>query len=413
MARICIVTPGQLGSNPRVVKEAEALTDAGHAVTVICTKVADFVEPRDQAVLARARFAVRRLAFDRPVRWRMARLRQMAHKQLFRAGLDSGDRALSAMTPHLTKAAFGIPADLYIAHYLPALPAAAEAARRRGGAFAFDAEDFHPGDLPDDPAYNGEQALIAAIEGRYLPKAGHVTAASPLIAKAYAEAYNIALPVTVLNAFASEARLADDKSKEPTGRPSVYWFSQTLGPGRGIETLLEAAARSKSKPSVHLRGTPTTGYDAHLVAMARQLGMSDRLHLLAPCNPADLEREGAAHDVGYVGELDLTRNRQIALTNKLFSYLASGLAIVASDIAAHREIAGELGSAARLFELRDPDSLAEALDYLLLNRDALAAAKVQARHLAKTRFCWEAEKHILIDRVERTLSEQGISCATA
>ena len=64
--RICIITPGQIGSNPRVVKEADALVAAGHRVTVICTKVADFVEPRDQSIMAHARFSVRRLPFDRP-----------------------------------------------------------------------------------------------------------------------------------------------------------------------------------------------------------------------------------------------------------------------------------------------------------------------------------------------------------
>ena len=37
MARICIVTPGYLVSSPRVVKEAEALAEAGHDVVVLHT----------------------------------------------------------------------------------------------------------------------------------------------------------------------------------------------------------------------------------------------------------------------------------------------------------------------------------------------------------------------------------------
>ena len=35
MARICLVTPGHLSTNPRVVKEADALSESGHHVRVI------------------------------------------------------------------------------------------------------------------------------------------------------------------------------------------------------------------------------------------------------------------------------------------------------------------------------------------------------------------------------------------
>ena len=58
-------------------------------------------------------------------------------------------RAFSPFTGPLTAAAKRVPADLYIAHYPAALPAAAIAARRHGALYAFDAEDFHLGDLPD------------------------------------------------------------------------------------------------------------------------------------------------------------------------------------------------------------------------------------------------------------------------
>ena len=83
MARICIITPGQLGSNPRVVKEANALAEAGHAVTVICTKVLASVEPRDRAVMATARFKVHRIAFGHGLGWRVDRLVQIAARRAF------------------------------------------------------------------------------------------------------------------------------------------------------------------------------------------------------------------------------------------------------------------------------------------------------------------------------------------
>ena len=46
----------------------------------------------------------------------------------------------------LHAAACAVPADLYIAHYVAALPAAGAAAQRHGALLGFDAEDFHSGE---------------------------------------------------------------------------------------------------------------------------------------------------------------------------------------------------------------------------------------------------------------------------
>ena len=403
MARICIITPGQLGSNPRVVKEASALAEAGHAVTVICTKVLASVEPRDRAVMATAHFKVQRIAFGHGLGWRTDRLVQIAARRAFAIWPSPAlaERAISPMTRRLGQAALRVPADLYIAHYPSALPAAARAAAQANARFAFDAEDFHTGDLPDAPQYAIEARVIATIERSHLPAAVHVTAASPGIADAYAQAYGIIRPSVVLNTFPKEQ--APDSPAHDATPPSVYWFSQTLGPGRGLETLLEAAAQSRSKPHVHLRGAPSAGYTETLTALASDLGIADRLHLLDPIEPDLLERAAADHAIGYVGELAETRNRQIALTNKLFSYLSSGLAVIASDIPAHRAIAPDLGNTIRLFPAGDAAALAGCIDAWLADPATLQAARISAWTLGQTRFSWETDKATLVRRVSESL----------
>jgi glycosyltransferase involved in cell wall biosynthesis len=394
VARICIVTPGQLCSNPRAVKEAQALTDAGHEVTVICTRTLGLMEPLDRSIIDAARFRTIRLSFDNRTLWRLRRLRQVAAGAATQVmPIQSlAAIAVSAMTPRLMRAACSVRADLYIAHYVPALPAAARAAARYGARYAFDAEDFHPGDLPDEPRHTFATSLIGRIEGRFLPGAVYVTAASPLIARAYAAEYGIAEPTTILNLFPWADPLGLSARDAAAEGPSLYWFSQTIGPGRGLEAAVEAVARSRLRPRLYLRGTPAAGYAAQLRELAARLGASDQLRFLAPIAPADLEREGSGFDIGYAGELPVTRNRTMALTNKLFSYLTSGLAIVASRIPAHRDLAPQLGEAVQLFEPGDPASLADALDRLLDPRERLARARKASRGLARDRFNWEIEQ---------------------
>lgn len=401
-ARICIVTPGALGSNPRVVKEADALHSAGFEVTTISTRTLARLDQHDEAVLQSRRWTSERLDLRNRWFWWLKRASQIGARAAYQtAALPAwAERAHSPFTPPLKSRAARNTADLYIAHYVAALPAAARAAARHGAAYAFDAEDFHPGDLPDTPEHALEKDLIRAIEARYLPGAAYVSAASPMIAEAYAETYGIARPVVVLNVF-PKANAPAGPTRRGSARPgpSLYWFSQTIGPGRGLETALKAIAQAASRPHLYLRGTPATGYEAYLRDLAEQDGTASRLHILKPAPPDDLERLGAAFDLGFIGEVEATHNRRIALTNKLFSYILGGVPCLASDIPAHRRIAPELGEAMTLFPASDAKALAGLLDRFLYNADRLAAARRHAWELGQNRFNWDQQKVELLETI--------------
>jgi glycosyltransferase involved in cell wall biosynthesis len=249
------------------------------------------------------------------------------------------------MTGQLTIAAAREPADLYIAHYTAAVPAAAAAARRHQTAFGFDAEDFHLGEFaPDSPA----RRTIQIIEKTFLPHCAHITAASPRIAEAYATTYDIPAPTVVLNVFPlSHAPNAPTPAGAVVPGPSLYWFSQTIGPDRGLETAVVALGLARSRPHLYLRGANAAGFPQRLVDLARKNGAEGRVHILEPEAPADMERLAAAYDIGLVSETGHIENRRIALTNKLFSFVLAGIPVVASAIPAHRDLANALGSRAR------------------------------------------------------------------
>ena len=410
MARIVIVTPGQLGMNPRAVKEADALAAAGHEVHVIAAHLSARLEARSLDAAAGALWTREAVRLDTAVRRWPARLAQEGAKHLRRAlpaalpaaPLDA--LAASPVAPGLAAAARARPADLYIAHYVAALPAAAAAARAHGAAYAYDAEDFHPGDLPEGPRHDVARALITAIEGRHLPGAAYVTAASPGIADALAERYGIARPQVVLNAFArAEGPPAPRAAGSARAEPSLYWFSQTRGPDRGLECALEAAAMARTRPHLHLRGEGAAGFDEMLRRRARALGCPHRLHLHPPALPSRMALLAAGHDAGLVAETGGTLNRRIALTNKQFTYLTAGIPAVMSDVPAHRDFARRAPGAAILYKAGDPASLAMALDEILGDPARLARARRAAHALGQGPFCWEAEAPGLVARAEAAL----------
>lgn len=410
---ICILTPYNAAENPRVVKEAAALLDAGYRVTVVCGSYAGWSRQFATAALPQG-CAVREVRYG-PAAPRADRVVQLGRRfggrMLVAAGASTAQTAILAnsdATPGLRRAALQTDADLYVAHYTAALPAAVDAARKRNALYAFDAEDFHVGEIPDAPARAQERSIVRAIERALLPNCAHITAASPGIADAYAAEYSLPRPAVVLNVFPRS-----NAPEAPTARgaaepgPSLYWFSQTIGPNRGLECAVQAIGLARTRQHLHLRGTPASGYMAELRRLAAAAGVADRVHVLEPAAPQEMERLAAQHDLGLAGETGYTHNRRIALTNKQFSYLLAGVPAIMSDVPAHRAFARDAEGAAVLYKTDNAASLAAQLDEILENPERLAAMRLRAFQFGQERFNWEVEQVKLLAVVRETLKSKA------
>jgi hypothetical protein len=231
---ICIVSPGNLASNPRVLKEADALHEAGHAVTAVVCDYTEALRPFDDEIAGRVPWKVIRVA--RPVGERQvgqaARgLAKLAAGLGMRAPLAVAASAYGGPVAALRRAASEVPADLYIAHYIAGLAAAADVARRRRAMLGFDAEDYHAGE-----GTPFRMSMVRTIESALLPACRHVTAAAPLIGKAYAAQCRVE-PTTVLNVFPLAMAPTQSHAAGAHDTFKAYWFSQTIGLDRGLQSF--------------------------------------------------------------------------------------------------------------------------------------------------------------------------------
>lgn len=413
-ARICLVTSGNVASNPRLVKEARALRDAGYRLRIVATDIIPSLSPYDEGIFTDLGCDHVRIDARLP-RWRWlvrAALRRAARWGVRSLGNRGIGRGLASWANHplshaLGVAAAGQPADLYLAHNLAALPAAARAARRHRARLGFDAEDFHCGELEDTPANAVELTARAVIERDLLPRCRHLTAASPGIARHYEQRYGVRME-TILNVFPlSEAPSDPVAGYRARGEePSLYWFSQTVGAQRGLEPIVRAMGRMKERAFLRLRGHPVSGYLDALRTLARQSGGDDlarRIELLPIAPPAEMARLAAGHDVGLATEQNQPVNRAICLPNKIFVYLLAGLPICFSRTPAQEALAAELGEAAWVADLDDPAALARSLDERLGSPERLQRARASAWKLARTRYNWDVEKKAFLAVVERSL----------
>jgi glycosyltransferase involved in cell wall biosynthesis len=395
-----------VSSNPRVVKEANALAGAGYGVHVIAGHWLPLTD-YDQAVLSAATWTYTLIEYPSG----LGRIAGGIARRLARQASHFGGDALptvaaiahNPLAGRLIKAARRVPADLYIAHYLAALPAATRAATRNHARLGFDAEDFHSGDLPDEPKNRLELRMRQTIERAFLSGCDYVTAASPFIAETYAARYGIRAE-SILNVFPlSQASCPSAKQAvDPkTGETSVYWFSQTISAGRGLETALEALKYTSPNVHLYLRGTPASGFAEVLLSLARRYGVEHRLHFLERASSDEMVQLASQHDIGLSTEPREPLNRDICLTNKLFTYLLAGVPQIMTRTRAQGAIANDLGDAAQVVEPNDPAGLGRAIDHWVSSPERLNQARTTATKLGRQRYNWDVEKEKLLAIVRR------------
>jgi glycosyltransferase involved in cell wall biosynthesis len=412
MAHIGIVTGAHLCRNPRVVKEAGALREAGHRVTVLGPALEAGLAEEDVGLAAAGGFEhvyvvdVREHSASR-LRHRL--VRRAAVEAVGRLGLQRPE-ALGYGVRDTLAAARELCADLTIGHQEVGVFVAAQLLRegQRAGA---DIEDWHSEDQLLTRAQR-PQRVLRASEAVVLRRGTHVTTTSEALAHALAARYDASEPSVLYNAFPWADREELDGAEEDRSdrsRPSLHWVSQTIGPGRGLETLCEALALVEHPVDVHLRGRSDVATEAWLRAQfPSDRGHRLSLHGLVPA--AELLSRIAEHDVGLALEQKEPPSRDLTVTNKVLHYLVGGLAVVATDTGGQREVAAAAPEAVRLCAM-DAVSMGEAISAIVAEPAALDAAKAAAVRAARDLFCWERQVPVLLASVERALGgslERGV-----
>jgi glycosyltransferase involved in cell wall biosynthesis len=408
VTRIVILAGTHLCNNPRVLKEAEALGRAGYDVTVLGVWFDSHRKERDRTLASSFTFipavdltegGARRLICRS--RGKLARLahhvaRIETRGQLGYAGREQYHEALVQK------------ADLYIAHSEQAMGVAADLLHR-GYRVAVDMEDWFSEDLLPEARKYRPIRLIRSLERELLSQGIYSSCPSRAMSDAIAQEYGCRAPAVIYNAFPWAERLFIDNryvDRTNVGPPSIHWFSQTLGEGRGLEDLFGALGYLRGEVEIHLRGAPTAGFE-HMLSTQVPEAWRRRI-FIHPQVPNDkLLSRIAEHDIGFAGETPVIRSRDLTVTNKITYYLLGGLAVVASDTAGQHEVAAQAPGAVFHYPSGDPAALAECLDCLLGSADALRRAKAAALDAAKRTFCWERQEKTLLDSIARALCSPG------
>ncbi len=413
--KIALVTGASLSHNPRAVKEADALSAAGHDVVVIGSRADETQWKYDRGLTEKRnwRFVYADYlpsgARSRTNRF-VYRLQHKISRLIY--------RHLGYVTPHLygygvsklRKLARDANADLTIGHNEIGLYVVSRLLES-GRTVAFDFEDWHSEDFPPEARHSRPVEALKQLERAILNEASYCTAASEPMAAALHQTYGGKKPKPVHNVFPlDQACQPGNKRTSPAEKAlSLVWFSQTLGPGRGLEDVFLALEGLETPVHLHLLGQTSAGAQQWLSSQI-PTGWKDYVHVYGLVAPWELVPWVSQFDIGLAVDFPHCRNRDLTITNKIFTYLLAELAVIATGTSGHRQVFSTDPRIGELYSAGDIDSLRKILLSFMKDKQKLLQAQRHAALAASKRYNWDRESDNLLNVVEgvfRTANSNG------
>ncbi len=402
--KIVILTTGQPSTNPRMVKEYTALKNAGYQVKVYYSFWEEWALEADNKLFATNEIDKKDfyLAGGSPFQNRMtyllSRINQKLNSFIYKKTGKRSTATVSRVTPYLINAAIKDKADLYIAHNAGAWPAAIAGAKKNKAYCGVDLEDYQRGDFKEWEKLQKE--LCIRIEDKFIPQFNFATAGSPLIGKAYQKLYPSLTIIPVNNVFSK--KFVQPENVDTGTSLKLFWFSQTVGPFRGIETVVKAMnlLPTEMDVSLYLLGKLSTGFDNKL----REMSKKENVFFLPPVSPNDVFEIAAQYDIGLSIEIPYCDNKDFCLANKAFTYMLAGNCIIFSNTKAQIQFLKEYPESGFLYESENEVQLAALLNELYCDRAKLNKAKHDALKLATDELNWETESVKLLNLVQEVLA---------
>lgn len=384
--RVCCVSKSVAADEPRLLRNAEALRDAGHDVIVIGFAGGRSASPSVQSTLVdpgtRASVLAKGLQAGR----------LLGVTATGRGAVRTFDRFEDNAL--LAEAVVETPADLYIARHWEALPAVARAAKRHGAMYAYDSPEL----AFEQQLGNRRWRLlfrryVEEVEAQYIGDAVFITAVSGRIADALQQHYRLTHLPTVLRNVPKYVAMP---FREPGETINVLYHGG-FAPERGVEQLIDSVKEWPPNYRLQLRGYGAAPFVDALRQRSSSAGLDNRIEFLPVVPMEEVVSTANRSDIGIHPLQGSSRQLRFALPNKLFEYVMAGLAVCVSDLPEMAAIVESYG-VGELIDQPTPAGIATTLDRM----DVEAIADYKRRSLVAAReLCWDKEKYRLLELVDK------------
>jgi glycosyltransferase involved in cell wall biosynthesis len=176
---------------------------------------------------------------------------------------------------------------------------------------------------------------------------------------------------------------------------------------RGLEELIQSIVYLNHCVVVIMGRASNFAYSQKLKQLARDVAVENKVYYFGPVPFEDVTKYAASADVGVAPIKNACLSYYYCLPNKLFEYIAGGLPTVVSNFPELKRVIKEY-NLGRTFNPDDPKDIAEAINYVLSDKDKYEEMKRNALQAAKV-FNWENESKKLLEIYKKLGDELSIT----
>lgn len=332
--KILFVTTTNLATNPRLVKEIDLASSLGFDIELIQFKLNNWSDELTKQILSK---------YPRIVNIEIEAGRRVFITWFISSGIEKFCNYLPSfilptkwLAISLNKRAYLIlryfkfissKPDIIIAHNPGSFYPAKFFAEKFQTEFAIDIEDYHPGETRSTRQSNRMKKLILNT----LPKAKYVSFASKLIMQQIQIDFRMANlplenPILIDNVFPKSEFTEIKPFLLDQSKLNFVWFSQNIDYSRGLESIFTLLDNFGNDISLTLIGNLREEF------FQKEITHRNYIRLEQPMAQQKLHSILSNFDIGLALETKTSDyNRDICLTNKIWSYLQSGIYILASS----------------------------------------------------------------------------------
>jgi len=286
--------------------------------------------------------------------------------------------------------------DVIHANDLETLPTAVSALSSSGAKIVYDSHEIALEEYTKN--FLGRNLWRRRQEKRTIKKADRILSPSGGVSDYLEKRYGVDRPIVIYNSprtksvAASESGLRQTLSLPP--ETPLIVFTGKLRLDRGMVPLLRALATLEG---FHLArvGPSDEELEKQIQDLAQELGITERLHLLAPVPHQQVSSFVASADLAVICNQNLSLNFDLGMPNKLFEATLAGLPLAVADLKEIRAFV-EKNDLGLVMDQNDPVDIARALKAVYEGRSRFAPSGAKFEDIVET-YGWEAQAAVLND----------------
>ena len=187
------------------------------------------------------------------------------------------------------------------------------------------------------------------------------------------------------------------------GNATVLGYAGSFSPYEGLELLLQAVSRlAGSHPTLKVLLVGAGGNETELRALAVELGLQDRVIFTGRVEHAQIMRYYSLVDI-FVYPRHSTRLTNMVTPLKPLEAMAEGRLVLASDVGGHKELIRDRYNG-YLFEADRAESLADAIEALVANRNSWPELQRNGRQYVESERTWKRSVSAYREVYERIMT---------